>query len=68
MLCFSTMHAMMFLSSRHYMYVCMSNIITKLKTCVFIFQIDTADLNYSTGNPTVDFVVLSHDNKRRFYG
>lgn len=46
----------------------MSNIITKLKTCVFIFQIDTADLNYLKRNSTVDFVKLSHDNKRRFYG
>lgn len=66
MLCLSTMHAMiMILFFRHWVYVlllfCMSNILKKNKNGVFIFLIVSADLNYLTGKPKVDFVERSHD-------
>lgn len=67
MLCLSIMHAMINDSFffRHWVYVlllfCMSNILKKNKYGVFIFLIVSADLNYLTGKPKVDFVELSHD-------
>lgn len=35
---------------------------------MFLFLIVTADLNYLTSKPIVDFVEIFHDKQRRFYG
>lgn len=40
---------------------CMSNILKKNKNGVVFFLIVSADLNYLTGKPKVDFVELSPD-------
>lgn len=67
MLCLSTMHAMIddsFFSgigcTFNFYFVCQI-FLKKNKNGVFIFLMVSADLNYLTGKPKVDFVELSHE-------